>query len=102
MRMAAFWRNWFFSLGIKGLLRDARRPSRTPSIPASTVEFSVTDRQEIRRGVCRDLERLITAIGDYIDKHNAHPEAVHLDCKGQRHPGTVARAQAAPNNRPFV
>ncbi len=38
VRMAALWRKRFLSLGIKGLLKDAPRPGRTPSIPASTVE----------------------------------------------------------------
>ena len=37
-RRAALWRMRFLSLGIKGLLKDAPRPGRTPSIPASTVE----------------------------------------------------------------
>ncbi len=36
--MVALWRKRFLSLGIKGLLKDAPRPGRTPSIPASTVE----------------------------------------------------------------
>lgn len=38
VRMAALWRKRFLSLGIEGLLKDAPRPGRTPSIPASTVE----------------------------------------------------------------
>src|SRR6266567_2490864 len=37
VRMAALWRRRFLSLGIKGLLKDAPRPGRTPSILASTV-----------------------------------------------------------------
>ena len=37
VRMAALWRKRFLSLGIKGLLKDAPRPGRTPSILASTV-----------------------------------------------------------------
>ena len=38
VRMVALWRKRFLWLGIKGLLKDAPRPRRTPSIPASTVE----------------------------------------------------------------
>ncbi len=38
VRMAALWRKRFLALGIKGLLKDAPRPGRTPSIVASTVE----------------------------------------------------------------
>ncbi len=37
VRMAALWRKRFLWLGIKGLLKDAPRPGRTPSILASTV-----------------------------------------------------------------
>lgn len=37
VRMAALWRKRFVSLGIKGLLKDAPRPGRTPSILAPTV-----------------------------------------------------------------
>ena len=30
--------------------------------------------RRIRRGVLRDVEELITAIGAYIDEHNEHPK----------------------------
>jgi transposase len=36
-RMAALWRDRFLALGVKGLLRDAPRPGRKPSITAETV-----------------------------------------------------------------
>jgi transposase len=36
-RMAALWRGRFLALGIKGLLRDAQRPGRKPTITARTV-----------------------------------------------------------------
>jgi hypothetical protein len=37
----------------------------------------------LRRGVFRDVEELITAIGAYIDKHNDKPKPTkqHLFCK---------------------
>ncbi len=38
VRMAALWRNRFLSLGIQGLLKDAPRPGRTPSISSSVIE----------------------------------------------------------------
>ena len=38
VRMVALWRNRFLALGIQGLLKDAPRPGRTPSITASTIE----------------------------------------------------------------
>ena len=37
-RMAALWRGRFLLLGLDGLLKDAPRPGRTPSIPATVVE----------------------------------------------------------------
>jgi len=36
-RMAALWRDRFLALGVEGLLRDAPRPGRKPSITAETV-----------------------------------------------------------------
>ena len=36
-RMAALWRERFLALGVAGLLKDASRPWRTPSISAQTV-----------------------------------------------------------------
>ena len=36
-RMVALWRNRFLTLGVDGLLRDASRPGRTPSISTQTV-----------------------------------------------------------------
>ncbi|HET6843014.1 MAG TPA: IS630 family transposase [Candidatus Angelobacter sp.] len=36
-RMAALWRERFLALGVDGLLKDAGRPGRTPSIAALTV-----------------------------------------------------------------
>ena len=37
-RMAALWRGRFLRLGVQGLLKDAPRPGRTPSIPAAMVD----------------------------------------------------------------
>src|SRR6266852_3957206 len=36
-RMVALWRSRFLTLGVDGLLRDASRPGRTPSISTQTV-----------------------------------------------------------------
>ena len=36
-RMAALWRSRFLALGVDGLLKDASRPGRTPSISPDTV-----------------------------------------------------------------
>jgi len=35
-RMVALWRDRFLTLGVDGLLRDASRPGRTPSISTQT------------------------------------------------------------------
>ena len=37
-RMAALWRGRFLLGGVEGLLKDAPRPGRTPSIPAGMVD----------------------------------------------------------------
>jgi DNA-binding NarL/FixJ family response regulator len=36
-RMVALWRSRFLALGVEGLLKDASRPGRTPSISTQTV-----------------------------------------------------------------
>ena len=37
-RVAALWRGRFLLRGVEGLLKDAPRPGRTPSIPAAMVD----------------------------------------------------------------
>ncbi len=58
----------------------------------------LTDKR-IRRGVFQDLEQLITAIGDYIDKHNAKPKPFIWTAKANDILEKVSRAKAALNNR---
>lgn len=58
----------------------------------------LTDKR-IRRGVFQDLEQLINAIGDYIDKHNANPKPFIWTAKAKDILEKVTRAQAALNNR---
>ena len=36
--------------------------------------FRDLTQNRLRRGVFRDVEELVTAIGDYIDRHNEHPK----------------------------
>jgi hypothetical protein len=48
----------------------------------------------LRRGVFRDVEELIMAIGDYIDKHNYNP-SLGLDCNSFR---TFWKGQACSRN----
>jgi transposase len=49
----------------------------------------------IRRGIFRDLEQLILAIGDYIDRHNDNPKPFIWTAKASDILEKVTRAQAA-------
>jgi len=53
----------------------------------------------LRRGVFRDVEELITAIGDYIDRHNSHPKPFVWTAKASDILEKVKRARAALHNR---
>jgi transposase len=48
----------------------------------------------IRRGIFQDLEQLITAIGDYIDRHNDNPKPFIWTAKANDILEKVTRAQA--------
>jgi len=41
--------------------------------------FPRSHRNRIRRGIFHDVEELIMAIGEYIDKHNEKSQTFHLD-----------------------
>jgi transposase len=58
----------------------------------------LTDKR-IRRGVFQDLEQLILAIGEYIDRHNENPKPFIWTAKANDILEKVTRAQAALNNR---
>jgi hypothetical protein len=51
----------------------------------------------IRRGIFRDLEQLILAIGDYIDRHNESPKPFIWTAKATDILEKVTRAKAALN-----
>jgi transposase len=53
----------------------------------------------IRRGIFQDIEQLITAIGDYIDRHNDNPKPFIWTAKAKDILEKVTRAQAARNKR---
>ena len=53
----------------------------------------------IRRGVFKDLEQLVTAIGDYIDDHNKNPKPFIWTAKANDILEKVTRAQTALNKR---
>ena len=53
----------------------------------------------LRRGIFRDVEELILAIGDYIDKHNVKPKPFVWTAKASDVLEKVKRARAALDNR---
>jgi transposase len=55
--------------------------------------------QRLRRGIFRDVEDLVMAIGDYIDKHNDNPKPFVWTAKASDVLEKVKRARAALNNR---
>lgn len=55
--------------------------------------------RRLRRGVFRDVEELVTAIGDYIDKHNDNPKPFVWTAKACDVLEKVKRARVALNNR---
>jgi transposase len=53
----------------------------------------------IRRGIFHDVEELIMAIGDYVDKHNENPKPFIWTAKASDILEKVKRARMALNNR---
>lgn len=58
--------------------------------------------KRIRRGVFRDVEELITAIGDYIDHHNRNPKPFIWTAKAADILEKVKRARRVLDNTPSV
>jgi hypothetical protein len=52
----------------------------------------------LRRGVFRDVEELITAIDEYVDRHNEDPKPFIWTAKASDILEKVKRARAALNN----
>jgi len=61
--------------------------------------FRDLTQNRLRRGVFRDVEELIMAIGDYIDKHNKNPKPFVWTAKAADILEKVKRARAALDNR---
>ena len=55
--------------------------------------------QRLRRGIFRDVEELIMAMGDYIDKHNDNPKPFVWTAKAADILEKVKRARAVLDNR---
>ena len=60
--------------------------------------FRDLTQNRLRRGVFRDVEELIIAIGDYIDKHNNRPKPFVWTAKASDILEKVKRARKASNN----
>jgi transposase len=73
----------------------------TSSCWLNMVERSFRDltQNRLRRGIFRDVEELITAIGDYIDKHNCNPKPFVWTAKASDILEKVKRARKALDNR---
>ena len=61
--------------------------------------FRDLTQKRIRRGVFRDVEELILAIGDYIDKHNDNPKPFIWTAKASDILEKVKRARKVLDNR---
>ena len=61
--------------------------------------FRDLTQKRLRRGVFRDVEELITAIGKYIDQHNKKPKPFIWTAKATDILEKVKRARAALDNR---
>ena len=59
--------------------------------------FRDLTQNRLRRGIFRDVEELIMAIGDYIDKHNDQPQAFIWTAKASDILEKVKRARKALN-----
>jgi hypothetical protein len=73
--------------------------------PASSSWLNMVERffrdltvQRLRRGVFRDVEELIMAIGDYIDQHNDRPKPFVWTAKAADILEQAKRARAVLDN----
>jgi len=57
--------------------------------------FRDLTQNQLRRGIFRDVEALITAIGEYIDKHNDNPKPFVWTAKATDILEKVKRARKA-------
>jgi len=74
-------------------------PTRSSWLNMVERFFRDLTEQRLRRGIFRDVEELIMAIGDYIDKHNESPKPFVWTAKASDILEKVRRARAALDNR---
>ena len=82
-------------------IRASTCTSRRPAVRGSTwwsASFATSRRTELRRGIFRDVEELIMAIGDYIDKHNDNPKPFVWTAKAADILEKVKRARKVLDN----
>jgi DDE superfamily endonuclease len=73
----------------------------TSSLWLNMIErfFRDLTQNRLRRGIFRDLEQLIMAIGNYIDVHNQNPKPFIWTAKASDILEKVTRAQTSLNKR---
>lgn len=74
-------------------------PTSAPWLNVIERFFRDLTENRIRRGVFRDLEQLIVAIGDYIDCHNDNPRPFIWTATAKDILQKVTRARAARDKR---
>jgi transposase len=84
----------------------ARHPRFLHFTPTSSSWLNMVERffrdlteKRLRRGVFRDVEELIMAIGDFIDKHNDNPKPFIWTAKASDIREKVKRARKVLDNR---
>jgi transposase len=84
----------------------ARHPRFLHFTPTSSSWLNMVERffrdlteKRLRRGVFRDVEELIMAIGDFIDKHNDNPKPFIWTAKASDILEKVKRARKVLDNR---
>ncbi|MGA3343877.1 MAG: IS630 family transposase [Terracidiphilus sp.] len=85
---------------------EAHRRFHVRFTPTSASWLNMVERffrdltqNRLRRGVFQDLEQLIMAIGEYIDRHNQNPKPFIWTAKANDILEKVTRAQTALNKR---
>lgn len=73
-------------------------PTSSSSLNMVERFFCDLTQNRLRRGVFRDVEELIMAIGDYIDRHNQNPKPFIWTAKANHILEKVKRARRSLNN----
>jgi hypothetical protein len=105
------WRHWIKPHHDREELPRSRRPKsrkwsgrqrrRNPATPhtGARAAWPKLTAQRLRRSIFRDVEELVTAIGDYIDKYNDSPKPFVWTAKASDILEKVKRARAVLDSR---